>query len=345
MCPILIVSRDRYGFTPLLSGKWPRCPTLNQCRNHAMTTQLYTHPSFLDHDTGLGHPESGQRLEAIARALNAPEFAALLRKSAPRAEPERAQLIHTERHVKHVFDAIPRQGFGYLDADTVVSPGSGEAALHALGAACAAVDAVVAKEAHNAFCALRPPGHHAERDDAMGFCLFNNIAVAAEHARQRHGIKRVAIVDFDVHHGNGTQHAFDKNPEVMYCSTHQYPWYPGTGRATETGVGNIVNVPLPAGSGSLEFRQAMNDRILPALEAFKPELLLISAGFDAHRDDPLGDLNFVETDYAWATMQIMALADKHGHGRVVSMLEGGYDLDALARSVAAHVRALMGEQC
>jgi len=306
-----------------------------------MTTLLYTHPIFLEHDTGLGHPESSQRLESIARALAAPEFAALVRKIAPRAEPERARLIHTERHVKHVFDAIPRQGFGYLDADTVVSPGTGEAALHAIGAVCAAVDAVFAKEANNAFCAIRPPGHHAERDDAMGFCLFNNVAIAAEHARRKHGIQRVAIVDFDVHHGNGTQHAFDKNEEVMYCSTHQYPWYPGTGRASETGVGNVVNIPLSAGSGSAEFRAAMSGRILPALDHFQPELLLISAGFDAHRDDPLGDLNFVEDDYAWATTQMMAIAAKYGQNRVVSMLEGGYDMDALGRSVAAHVRALM----
>jgi acetoin utilization deacetylase AcuC-like enzyme len=307
-----------------------------------MTTLLYTHPSFLHHETGLGHPESAARLEAIARALDKPEFAALDRRQAPKAGLDTVRLIHTEKYVQRVFDLMPKDGFGYLDADTILSPDSGEAALHAVGAACAAVDAVFAKQARNGFCAVRPPGHHAEPGSGMGFCLFNNIAIAAAHARQRHGINKVAIMDFDVHHGNGTQHAFDKNPEVLYASTHQSPWYPGTGYASETGVGNIFNAPLSAGSGSKEFRAALSDRILPAIGRFAPELILISAGFDAHRSDPLGGLQWVEDDYAWATGELLRLADQHCGGRVVSLLEGGYNLEALASSAVAHVRALMG---
>jgi acetoin utilization deacetylase AcuC-like enzyme len=250
-------------------------------------------------------------------------------------------LIHTDRHIDYVLGAIPRQGFAYLDADTVVSPGSGEAALHAVGAACAAVDAVFAEESRNAFCAVRPPGHHAEPDAAMGFCLFNNVAIAAEYARKHHGIKHVAIVDFDVHHGNGTQRAFEANKEVLYASTHQFPWYPGTGRSEETGADNIINVPLRTGSGSKEFRSAFAEKILPAIGRFAPELLLISAGFDAHRDDPLASLNLVENDYAWATSELARAARTYSKGRLISVLEGGYNLEALGKSVAAHVRALM----
>ncbi|CAL1239980.1 histone deacetylase family protein [Candidatus Methylocalor cossyra] len=306
-----------------------------------MTTLYFSHPSFLAHETGLGHPESAARLEAIARALAAPAFAALERREAPRASLDSLRLIHTEAHLRRVFEAIPKAGFGYLDADTVVSPQSGEAALHAVGAACAAVDAVCTGAARNAFCAVRPPGHHAEPNRAMGFCLFNNVAIAAEHARRHHGIGKVAIVDFDVHHGNGTQAAFEKNPAVRYCSTHQYPWYPGTGAAGETGVGNLMNVPLPAGSGTAEFRHAMGDRILPFLDQFAPDLVLVSAGFDAHRDDPLADLRLDEDDYAWVTGELVKLAGKHAGGRLVSVLEGGYHLAALGKSVAAHVRALL----
>jgi acetoin utilization deacetylase AcuC-like enzyme len=306
-----------------------------------MTTLLYTHPSFLEHDTGLGHPESAERLRAIDRALSQPEFAALVKKEAPRASLEQLRLIHTQRHIDRLLKAVPKIGHAYLDADTVISPASGEAALHAVGAVCAAVDAVFGGEASNAFCAVRPPGHHAEPDDAMGFCLFNNIAIAAEHARKRHGIRRVAIVDFDVHHGNGTQAAFHDQKDVLYASTHQYPWYPGTGRASETGVGNIFNAPLPSESGSAEFRAAMTGKILPAVDAFKPELILVSAGFDAHRDDPLAALNLVEEDYAWITRELLKLADRHAARRLVSALEGGYDLEALGASVAAHVQELM----
>ncbi|MGZ8217194.1 histone deacetylase family protein [Methylomagnum sp.] len=307
-----------------------------------MTTLLYTHPIFLEHETGLGHPESIRRLESIAHALSAPEFAKLIRREAPKAGFDAVRLIHTDKLIERVQAALPKVGFGYVDADTVLSPESLDAALHAVGAACAAVDAVFAKEARNGFCAIRPPGHHAEPDTAMGFCLFNNAAIAAEHARHHHGIKKVAIVDFDVHHGNGTQAAFQKNAEVLYASTHQAPWYPGTGRASETGVGNVMNVPLKAGDGGREFRAAMTGKILPFIDRFAPALVLMSAGFDAHRDDPLGDLSLVEDDYAWVTTELVKLADKHAGGRVVSVLEGGYNLDALGRSVAAHVKALMG---
>ena len=306
-----------------------------------MNTFYFTHPLFLEHETGLGHPESSFRLRSINVVLKRPEFSNLLWKQATAASLDRVRLIHTQAHVDHVLGGIPTQGQAHLDPDTVVSPRSGDAALHAVGAVCAAVDAVIAGDCRNAFCGLRPPGHHAEPDRVMGFCLFNNIAIAAEHARKQHHLHRVAIVDFDVHHGNGTQAAFSKNPDVLYASTHQSPWYPGTGSVSEIGVGNIFNAPLKTGSGSDEFRAAMESRILPAVDAFKPELLLVSAGFDAHRDDPLAGLNLVEEDYAWITKKLMELADRHARGRLVSALEGGYNLEALGESVAVHVQTLM----
>jgi acetoin utilization deacetylase AcuC-like enzyme len=236
---------------------------------------------------------------------------------------------------------VPRQGHAAIDADTVLSPGSGEAALRAAGAVCAAVDAVMAGEATNAFCAVRPPGHHAEPERAMGFCLFNSVAIGARRAREAHGLERVAVVDFDVHHGNGTQAAFEHDPRVFYGSTHQWPLYPGTGSARERGVGNIVNAPLRPMSGSAEFRRAFNEFILPALEDFRPDFLLVSAGFDAHRRDPLAQLLLDEGDYGWVTERLLDLAARHCQGRLVSTLEGGYDLDALAASAAAHVAALL----
>ncbi len=308
-----------------------------------MTTLIYSHPSFFAHDTGGGHPESPLRLRAIDTVLKRSEFAALIRNEAPRASMEQLRLVHTQSHIDRVFELIPGKGedIVFLDPDTIVSEQSGEAALHAAGAGCAAVDALFAGKADNAFCAVRPPGHHAMPEAGMGFCLFNNIAIAAEHARKAHGIRRVAIVDFDVHHGNGTQAAFEHDRDVLYASTHQYPWYPGSGAPNETGVGNIFNVGLPSGSGSIEFRSAMQGKILPAVDRFKPELLLISAGFDAHRDDPLASLNLTEDDFAWITRQLLELADRHARGRVVSMLEGGYNLEALGESVAAHVAELM----
>lgn len=236
---------------------------------------------------------------------------------------------------------VPQKGYAALDADTIVSPGSGQAALRAVGAVTSAVDAVLRGEAQNAFCAIRPPGHHAEPDQAMGFCLFNSIAIAACHAQAAHGITRVAIVDFDVHHGNGTQAAAQTDPNLFFASSHQYPLYPGTGAAEETGVGNIVNVPLPAGSEGQTFRRAFETRILPALDAFAPELLLVSAGFDAHRADPLAGLELEEDDFGWVTARLTEAAGRHAQGRLVSVLEGGYDLKALAGSAAAHVAALM----
>jgi acetoin utilization deacetylase AcuC-like enzyme len=248
---------------------------------------------------------------------------------------------HPRPFIESVLAAVPQRGHTALDPDTVLSPGSGEAALRAVGAVCAAVDAVIAGDADNAFCAVRPPGHHAEADRAMGFCLFNNVAIAAQRARQQHGLERAAIIDFDVHHGNGTQAIFENNPHVFYASTHQSHFYPGTGDRSETGVGNIVNVPLRQMSGSVEFRRAYDEFILPALEDFRPDIILISAGFDAHRADPLAQLMLVEEDYTWITERLMAVAARHCEGRIISSLEGGYDLDALASSAAAHVRALM----
>lgn len=306
-----------------------------------MTTLLYTHPDCLDHDPGPSHPECPDRLRAIMTALDAPAFAALDRREAPRATLDQVALMHPRAHVERTLARIPDVGQAQMDGDTVVSPGSGEAALRATGAVCAAVDAIMRDEADNAFCAVRPPGHHAEATVAMGFCVFNSVAVAAAHARQAHGINRVAVIDFDVHHGNGTQHLFESDADLFYGSTHQSPLYPGTGGVTERGVGNIVNAPLPPFAGSDAFRQAMRERILPALSDFRPELLLISAGFDAHADDPLAMLALEDDDYAWATRELMRAADQTCDGRVVSALEGGYDLDALARSVAVHVAVLM----
>ena len=306
-----------------------------------MSTLLLTHTSFEEHDTGSGHPESADRIRAILARLDTPEFTPLIRKNAPRAAESAIRLIHPQRHIDLILEGIPRTGYHYVDGDTILSSASGEAAFHAVGAVCEAVEAVLKGEASNAFCALRPPGHHAEPERAMGFCIFNNIAIAAEFARKNYGIQRVAIVDFDVHHGNGTQAAFYQQPNVLYASTHQSPLYPGTGSPDETGVGNIFNVPLAAGSGGTEFQQAVKEEVFPALHHFKPELLLISAGFDAHRDDPLASLNLVEDDYAWISRELSDIASLYGHGRIISALEGGYNLDALAESVASHVRELL----
>lgn len=306
-----------------------------------MTTLLITHPACFAHDTGGMHPEHPARLKAVLTALEAPEFAALDRRDAPLADLAQIARVHSRLYVDRVLQAVPESGYVALDPDTIISPGSGEAALRAAGALVAAVDAVVAGEVRNAFCAVRPPGHHAEAARAMGFCLFNNIAIGAEQARKVHGLARVAVVDFDVHHGNGTQHMFEKDADLFYASTHQWPHYPGTGAAQETGVGNIVNVPLAPMAGSREFRAAMSGIVLPALIRFRPDMVMISAGFDAHADDPLASLRLHESDYEWATRQLMAVADDCCGGRVVSTLEGGYDLEALAASAAAHVRTLM----
>jgi acetoin utilization deacetylase AcuC-like enzyme len=306
-----------------------------------MTTLLLTHEACFAHDTGRHHPESPARLRAVLDGLSGAAFARLERRVAPLAEREDLTRAHSPRFVASILAAIPESGHAALDADTIVSPGSGEAALRAAGAVIAAVDAVVAGAAANAFCAVRPPGHHAERERAMGFCLFNNIAVGAQRARAVHGLARVAVVDFDVHHGNGTQAIFEADPHLFYASTHQWPLYPGTGAHGETGVGNVVNAPLRPNAGSAEFRNAINELVLPALENFRPDLVMISAGFDAHRRDPLAQLNLVEGDYAWVTERLLELAGRHCAGRLVSSLEGGYDLEALAASAAAHVGALM----
>jgi len=307
-----------------------------------MTTLFYCHPNFLLHDTGTGHPESAERIRAISAALDGSAFSALTRVEAPKANLEQIRLIHPDAYVQRILKSIPTHGYAHADGgDTVLSPGSGEAALHAAGAACAAVDEILAGRANNAFCAVRPPGHHAEPSRAMGFCLFNNVAIAAAYARSSQRVRRLAIVDFDVHHGNGTQAAFFHEPDVLYASTHQSPLFPGTGQSHEIGVGNIVNVPLPPGSGSEQFQEAVRQRILTALHVFKPELLLISAGFDAHRNDPLASLLLTEKDYAWITLELIKIADLYCRGRVISVLEGGYNLEALAASSAAHVSALL----
>jgi acetoin utilization deacetylase AcuC-like enzyme len=306
-----------------------------------MTTILYTHPTCLEHDPGRHHPEGPARLRAIYDALEDPEFSRLERREAPEASLEELVRVHPRAHVERLLRAVPKSGHVGIDADTILSPASGGAALRAAGAVVAAVDAVVARAADNAFCAVRPPGHHAEPEHAMGFCLFNNIAVGALHARAAHKLHRVAVVDFDVHHGNGTQAAFEADDGLFYASTHQYPLYPGTGSANETGVGNIVNVPLRPMAGSSQFRAGMRERILPALDAFRPEFVLISAGFDAHRNDPLAQLMLEEADYTWITERLVEIAYRHAGGRVVSALEGGYDLPALSASAAAHIRVLM----
>ena len=307
-----------------------------------MSTLLITHPACLDHLTPLGHPERPDRLRAIERALEAEKFQSLARTLAPAASLEVIALCHPMDYIEQIRDATPAQGMTRLDADTSMSPGSFEAALRAVGGAIYAVDEVVNKRAANAFVAARPPGHHAETARPMGFCFFDQAAIAARYAQQRHGIARAAIVDFDVHHGNGSQEIFWDDKTVMYCSTHQMPLFPGTGALSETGDFNtIVNAPLRPGDGGAAFRAAFEERILPRLADFQPELIVVSAGFDAHMRDPLANLNLEEGDFAWATQNIMDIADRFAGGRVVSVLEGGYDLEALANSAAAHVTALM----
>jgi len=307
-----------------------------------MSTLLITHPACLEHLTPLGHPERSERLRAIERALEAEKFQSLARVAAPPAPFEIIALCHPMDYIEQIRDATPREGMVRLDADTSMSPGSFEAALRAAGGAVHAVEEVMTKKAANAFVAARPPGHHAETARPMGFCLFDNAAIAARYAQEHHGIGRAAIVDFDVHHGNGSQEIFWADKSVMYCSTHQMPLFPGTGARTESGEHDtIVNAPLRPGDGGTAFRAAFEERILPRLSDFRPELIVISAGFDAHMRDPLANLNLDEGDFAWATRKIMDVADRCADGRVVSVLEGGYDLEALANSAAAHVTALM----
>lgn len=308
-----------------------------------MTSLLISHPSFLEHDTGPHHPERPDRLLAVLAALDEPAFADLPRLIAPAATLEQLARVHPADYVEAILRIRPPPGeLAQIDGDTVMSTRSAEAAQHAAGALVAGVEAVMTGKARTVFAAVRPPGHHALPSVPGGFCLFNSVAIGALHAQAVYGLDRVAIIDFDVHHGQGTQAVVAPDPGLFYASTHQSPLYPGTGSPRERGLdGNVVNVPLPAGSGSAEFRAAWSERILPALDAFAPQLVVVSAGFDAHRDDPLAGLNVETADFVWLTEELLAIAARHAEGRLVSALEGGYDLDALAESVVAHVQALM----
>jgi acetoin utilization deacetylase AcuC-like enzyme len=310
-----------------------------------MSTLYIGHPACLDHQTPFGHPERPDRIRAIERALEKERFTSLVREQAPMAEMDSLALAHPEEYIRNLRDISPREGLVQIDEDTVMSPGTFEAALRGAGGAVQAVDEVMTGKATNAFVAMRPPGHHAERVRAMGFCFFNNAAIAARHAQRRHGAERVAIFDWDVHHGNGTQDIFWSDGTVLYCSTHEAPLYPGTGSLSETGDhGTIVNAPLRAGDGTEAFREAVETVILPRIDDFAPDLIVISAGFDAHWRDPLASLNLTESDFAWATQKLMNLAERHCGRRIVSVLEGGYDLEGLSRSVAFHLDALMGRE-
>jgi acetoin utilization deacetylase AcuC-like enzyme len=310
-----------------------------------MSTLYIAHSASLDHLTPLGHPERPDRIRAIERALEKERFTSLVREQAPMAETESVALAHPEAYILRLREISPREGLVRIDEDTVMSPGTYEAALRGAGGAVLAVDEVMSGRSTNAFVAMRPPGHHAERVRAMGFCFFNNAAIAARHAQTKHGAERVAIFDWDVHHGNGTQDIFWSDASVLYCSTHEAPLYPGTGAISERGEhGTIVNAPLRAGDGSEAFREAVDTAILPRIDAFSPDLIVISAGFDAHWRDPLAGLNLTESDFAWATQKLMDLAERHCGRRIVSVLEGGYDLEGLSKSVAFHLDALMGRE-
>jgi acetoin utilization deacetylase AcuC-like enzyme len=306
-----------------------------------MQTAYITHPLCLKHDMGAHHPECPARIQAIEDQLIASGLLSYLQYcEAPEVTREQLLRVHDAAYIDSIFAAAPKQGLVELDGDTYMNPYTLPAALRAAGAAVMAVDKVMAGEVENAFCNIRPPGHHAERDRAMGFCIVNNVAVAAAHALGHHGLRRVAIADFDVHHGNGTENIFHDEPRVMLCSTFQHPFYPY--RGADSGNDHIINVPLAAGTGSVEFREAVTNIWMPALESFQPELLLISAGFDAHRDDDMSSLQFLDADYAWVTEQLKRVAEKHCRGRIVSVLEGGYELHALGRSAMQHVKVLSG---
>ncbi|MTI18740.1 histone deacetylase family protein [Rhodobacteraceae bacterium RKSG542] len=307
-----------------------------------MSTLLVQHPAFLNHLTPIGHPERADRLRAIDRVLEDEHFQLLERDIAPMATFAEVALVHPSSYINAIHNQAPKEGLVHLDADTTMSPGTWEAAMRAVGACCKATEEIMTGRVRNAFCSIRPPGHHAEKNRAMGFCYFNNAAIAARHAQKNFGAERVVILDFDVHHGNGTQDIFWDDPTVMYVSTHQAPLYPGTGLREETGEhNNIVNVPLKNGDGSAEFRDAIENIILPRMEAFDPDFIVLSSGFDAHTRDPLGGLRLTEHDFAWVTREAMNLAQKKCDSRVLSVLEGGYDLEGLARSVASHVMTLM----
>jgi len=303
---------------------------------------LLTHRDCLAHEMGEGHPECPDRLRAVLQALDSEEFADLIRDQPEEATEEQLTRVHPADYVAAILGVRPPPGeYVALDADTIMCAGSARAGLLAAGAAVRAVDEVCEGKVRRAFCATRPPGHHAERRRPMGFCLFANAVIAARHAQAVHGLARVAICDFDVHHGNGSQDCTENDPSILLASSHQMPLYPGTGAASETGMGNIHNVPLPPGASGVEFRRAWAETLLPAIEAFAPDLVVISAGFDAHARDPLAQLRLTEADFGWLSTELCALADRLCDGRVVSLLEGGYDLQALAQSCAAHVRALL----
>lgn len=306
-----------------------------------MTTLLVSHPQGSDHKTPQQHPEGPERLEAVEQALAANKFSKLKRRNAETVDLAIAELVHGDNYLKLLRNARPMEGIGMIDNDTFISAGSFEAVASAVGAGLQALESVIHGEVDNAFCAIRPPGHHAEIDRPMGFCLVNTIAILAREAQRKHGAERVAIIDFDVHHGNGTQDIFKADPSVFYASSHQMPLFPGSGSLYETGVGNIFNGPLDANTDGSTMREVYNDRIFPALNDFSPDIILISAGFDAEQRDPLANLNWCAEDFGWVTGKLMDLADKHCDNRIVSLLEGGYDLDGLADGVTAHVSMLM----
>ncbi len=306
-----------------------------------MATILVNQPKTRSHITPPGHPERHERLLAVAEALDKPQFSTLKRETAQAADLSLGTLVHDKSVLNSIQEARPAEGIGQIDGDTFVSPGSLDAAGTALGAAMRALEAVAMGEVDNGFCAIRPPGHHAEANRPMGFCLLNTIAITARLAQQMHGAERVAIIDFDVHHGNGTQDIFRNDKNVFYGSSHQMPLFPGTGDRNETGVGNICNAPLGAGSGKEQMRQAYEELIFPALDDFAPDFILLSAGFDAHRRDPLANLNWTGSDFGWLTGKLMDMAEKHCENRIVSLLEGGYDLEGLAEGVSAHVQMLL----
>ncbi len=308
-----------------------------------MTTLFISHPASLDHETPHGHPERADRIRVVERVLEQERFADLVRESAPVADLETICLAHPEIYVSQLRDASPEEGMIHIDDDTAMSPGTFEAALRSAGGAIRAVTEVMAGHADNAFVGTRPPGHHAERTRAMGFCFFNNAAIAARYARKTFGADRIAIFDWDVHHGNGTQDILWRDEHIMYLSTHEMPLFPFTGDAGETGDHDtIVNVPLAAGDGSDTFHTLVDQGIVPRIEAFRPDLIILSAGFDAHWRDPLSDINLTEADFAWVTNRMIDVAGRCCDHRIVSLLEGGYDLEGLSRSVSKHVGALMG---
>ncbi len=306
-----------------------------------MATLLLTHADCIEHETPEGHPERPDRLRALNQIFQSDHFNSLIAEEAPLGSIDSIAKAHPRDYISMIEGRRPDEGIEALDPDTWMSPKSLDAALRAVGAGIRATEAVLEGDVDNAFCSIRPPGHHAEANRAMGFCLFNSVAVAAHHARDEYGLERVAVVDFDVHHGNGTQDIFWSDPDLYYGSTHQMPLFPGTGNKSETGEGNIFNAPLSAGDGGEQFREAVDSVIVPSLDAFSPQLLIISAGFDAHQRDPLASLNLTEEDFAWVTLKLMDVASTHCEGRIVSMLEGGYDLQGLSASCGTHIQVLM----